>query len=310
MSVKLTPLEQDDYGEIARLLHQSLVRWYESHLGQGYRFGTAPEPFLIFPEVYETLDPGEAIVARDSSNGEILGVCFVHPRETHFGIGIVATSPSASGKGVARSMMKEAIQRADAAGKPLRLVSSLLNLDSFSLYTKLGFQPRTVFQDILVSVPETGIPFGFAESAQKMRRARADEAARLADFEQSLQGIRREQDYAFFLENRVGKWEVWVSESAAGELCGVLVISLNPAMAMLGPGVTRDEETAIEMIATLLNNERGKNYVVLAPVKASKLVQALYAFGGKNVELHIAQVHGESPEGVGVCFPTFLPESG
>ena len=36
------------------------------------------------------------------------------------------------------------------------LISSAMNLDSFSLYNRVGFRPRMVFQDTLLSVPETG----------------------------------------------------------------------------------------------------------------------------------------------------------
>ena len=49
---------------------------------------------------------------------------------------------------MARAMLEDVFQVADAAGLPVRLVSSLMNLDSFSLYTKMGFVPGTVFQDL------------------------------------------------------------------------------------------------------------------------------------------------------------------
>jgi GNAT superfamily N-acetyltransferase len=106
---------------------------------------TATSRFLLFPEVYESLDPGEAVTARDSQTGEVLGVCFSHERETHVAIGIVATAPEAGGRGIAKQMMTAVLEKARNLGKPARLVSSLLNLDSFSLYTRLGFVPRRDF---------------------------------------------------------------------------------------------------------------------------------------------------------------------
>lgn len=167
MSFSLTPLQFDDHASAAVLLHTSLVTWYETHLRQGYRFGDSPEPFSLLTDVYAALDPDQAIAARDTETGSLLGVCFVHPRETHHAVGIVATAPEAAGRGIARAMMTEAIRRATTAGHSLRLVFSLLNLDSFSLYTRLGFMPGAVFQDLLFNVPKSGltVPTCLPESA-------------------------------------------------------------------------------------------------------------------------------------------------
>ena len=61
----LTALVESKHGETARLIHRSLVSWYETHLRQGKRFGDDPKPFGLFPEVYAALDPGQAIAACD-----------------------------------------------------------------------------------------------------------------------------------------------------------------------------------------------------------------------------------------------------
>lgn len=307
-SFTLSPLVPADHDAAARLLHQALVHWYETNLRQGSRFGDRHEPFVLFPQVYEALDPGEAIAARDES-GELLGVCFIHPRDTHVAVGIVATSPKAAGRGVARSMMQVAIDRARDEGKPLRLVSSLLNLDSFSLYTRLGMVPHTMYQDLLLNVPEQGMTAPPPDGIQRVRAARSDEAARIADLEFELQGIRREQDYAFFLRNEVGDWRVWVIENENGGLDGVLVASHDPACGMIGPGVARDDDAAAPLLWRALDERRGSCAVFLVPCAAAKLVQTAYQWGARNVELHAAQILGTPPSARGVVFPTFLPET-
>ncbi len=309
MSFELSTILPDEHQAVAVLLHSSLVTWYESNLRQGYRFGDNAEPFTIFPDVYAALDPEQSIAAREKESGRIIGVCFVHPRETHHAVGIVATAPEATGRGVARAMMQEAIDRAKAASKPLRLVSSLLNLDSFSLYTRMGFIPGMVFQDLLFTVPETGLGIPAPAGADRVRPAQPGEAPALADYEAAQQGIRREQDYRFFLENNTGKWKVWVSESASGAINGVLVASLNPAMPVLGPGVASDEEAALALVWTALNDLPGHSYVLLAPASASDLVRTLYRWGARNIELHVAQTFGANPTSSGIVFPTFLPET-
>ncbi len=313
-SLLLDTLTPADAEATAKLLHQALVNWYESRLGQGSRFGDKHDPFLLFPEVYEALDPGECIAARDTGSGELIGVCFSHERETHVAVGIVATAPGAAGRGVARRMMQQVLDKAKAAGKPARLVSSLLNLDSFSLYTRMGFVPGTVFQDLFLTVPKAGMtevappPPG----AERVRAARLDEAARLADFERSLQGIRREKDWRFFLENQVGSWRVLALENAGGDaLSGVLAMSTHASFTMIGPGVCEDEETAVALLWRALDELRGRGLVFLVPAAAAGLVATCYRWGARNVELHVAQATTPVPSATprGIVFPTFMPET-
>ena len=224
--IAFTALTASDREPIARLLHRALVHWYESRLGQGSRFGDSHEPFTLFPDVYEALDPGECVTARTAS-GEIVGVCFSHERETHVSIGIVATSPDAGGRGIAKKMMLLVLDKAQRLGKPARLVSSLLNLDSFSLYTRLGFIPGAMFQDLLITVPETGLAATAPAGIESVRDAVLADAPRISDFEHAQQGIRREKDFAFFIRNEVGAWRVLVSEASDGSVNGFLAMRVH-----------------------------------------------------------------------------------
>lgn len=307
-SIGFTPLTAADREPIARLLHRSLVDWYESHLGQGSRFGDRYDPFTLFPDVYEALDPGETVTAR-AANGEIVGVCFSHEREIHVSVGIVATSPDVAGRGIAKKMMQLVMEKAHRLGKPVRLVSSLLNLDSFSLYTRLGFVPGPIFQDMLISVPESGLPVDAPVGIERVREAVPADASRIADFEQAQQGIRREKDFAFFMRNEVGAWRVFVSEAADGAVNGFLCISAHPACTMIGPGVAAEEKAGLALLWTTLNCLRGKSVVFLVPCLASEIVRTAYAWGARNVELHVAQSTAPVSGAKGIVFPTFLPET-
>lgn len=308
-TLQLTSIQPGDHDAVARLLHRSLVHWYESHLGQGARFGRSHEPFLLFPEVYGALDPGEGVVARDEQTQQLLGVCFSHERETHVAVGIVATAPEAAGRRVARRMLEPLLETARMAGKPVRLVSSLLNLDSFSLYTRLGFVPSTVFQDMLITVPENGMIAPAPPSAECVREAKPEEAARIADFEQSQQGVRREKDFAFFLRNEVGSWRVLVAERDDGTLGGFMAMSTHPSFSMIGPGVAADEEAAAALLWRALDGLGGRTMVFLVPAAAAHLVRTAYGWGARNVELHVAQSTAPVLSGRGIVFPTFMPET-
>lgn len=303
-------MRSDEQEAVARLLHRSLVEWYESRLRQGSRFGDSHEAFRLFPQVYEALDPGECVVAREPETGELLGVCFSHERETHIGVGIVASSPEAAGRGVARAMMEEVLAKAAALGKPARLVSSLLNLDSFSLYTRLGFVPGAIYQDLILRVPDAGMPQPAPPGVEAVRTARTDEAERIADFEHSLCGIRRLKDHDFFLRNEVGAWRVFVAEDHDGSLGGFLVASVHPDFQMIGPGAAADETVATALLWSALDGLRGRNIVFLVPCAAAGLVRTAYSWGARNIELHVAQSTAPCPPPRGVVFPTFLPESG
>ena len=307
----LRPLVAADHEAVARLLHRSLVQWYQSRLGQGARFGDSPEPFRLFPEVYAALDPGAAIAAHDHASGKLIGVCFVHPRQTHVAVGIVATAPEAQGRGLARALLTPVLAQARRDQLPVRLVSSLLNLDSFSLYSRLGFVPHTLYQDLALAVPPGGLSNPPPPGADRVRPVTdPGQAGRLATFELEWQGIHREPDYAFFLRNTVGAWRVWVLENAAGALEGFLVASHHPSCVMLGPGVARDEAAAAALLWRALDALRGRTPVFLVPCAAAGLVRACYAWGARNVELHAAQALGPVPPARGLAFPTFLPESG
>lgn len=304
----LTILRPDQHQEAASLLKRSLYEWYESRLRQGGRFSGDAESFLVFPRVYEELDPGEALAAVDPE-GRLLGVCFVHPRETHYSVGIVATDPSCAGMGVARAMVEAVLARARLERKPVRLVSSLMNLDSYSLYTRLGFTPGALFQDLSFSIPVGGITVEPPKNMDRIRLAAESEVLKITDLEEDIQGIRREKDYAFFLRNQVGQWKTWVFEGPAGELQGVLVSSHHPNWKMVGPGCALDCSVAAALLWRVLDEYRGDSTVVLVPGAATELVATLYRWGGRNIELHVAQSTGGPTCSKGVFFPTFLPES-
>lgn len=308
-SISYSPLRAADFDPVARLLHRSLAHWYESHLRQGARYGSDYRPFLLFPEVYEALDPGQCVVARDSQSGEAVGVCFSHERETHLAVGIVVTAPEAGGQGVARRMMETVLEKARDRGKPARLVSSLLNLDSFSLYTRLGFVPGAIFQDMVMAVPETGLAAPEPPGVSRVRQARSGEADWIADFEHSLQGVRRAKDYEFFLQNRVGSWRVLVAEQGDGALNGVLAMSMHPSFSMIGPGVAADEETAAALLWQALDGYRGRSILFLVPCAAAQLVRTAYNWGARNTELHVHQSTGPVAVSGGIVFPSFMPET-
>ena len=255
-------------------------------------------------EVYEALDPDCCVVATDES-GTLIGSAFYHPRETHVGVGVVSVHPASFGRGVGRALMEEIIRIAD--GKPLRLVSSAMNLDSFSLYTRLGFVPQVTLQAVTLTVPVAGLP----GASTRLRAAAMADVPAIADLELRLNGVRKEQDYRFFVANQSGSWRLAVIENADGELAGFLAASTYPSLHILGQGVAVDEATMQELVHGMLDlHFRGQDVVWLLPVGCSGLVRQAYALGARNRETHLFSVLGEAQPMRGITLPTFLPESG
>jgi hypothetical protein len=184
-----------------------------------------------------------------------------------------------------------------------------MNLDSFSLYTRAGFVPRAAFQDVMIAVPKEGLKHA-ARGTERVRPATASDIPNMVALEEQISGIRREKDYRYFLENRLGIWHTSVLEDDRGALAGFLCSVAHPASTMLGPGVMRNDNDAIALVLAELNSRRGQSPLLLVPVDRPELVRTLYSWGGRNCEIHFAQVRGNFQPLDGIVMPTFMPETG
>ncbi len=304
--IELRRMEAADRWEVAELICISTNAWYQMRARPPMFSGPAAAD--VFFDVYEALDPGCGRVAVSRQSGRLAGSCYFHPRPTHVSLGIMNVHPNYFGQGVARAILQQVIDYADQQGKPLRLVSSAMNLDSFALYTRAGFVPQTAYQDMFLSVPAEGLNLR-VEGGQRVRVATADDIPAMVRLEREVAGLDREQDFRFFLDNQSGFWHVSALPDDRGELAGFMVSSGHPSLTMIGPGVARTAEQAAALLAAELDHLRGRTPVFLVPVQCAPLVRQMYQWGAKNCELHFSQVRGASQALGGLHFPTFLPES-
>ncbi|MBA2113647.1 GNAT family N-acetyltransferase [Bremerella alba] len=308
-SYTIQSMTTEQQHEVTSLIYHSTNAWYQSHARPPIFTGDVSVA-SVFCEVYEAIDPGCCVVARCDESGVIAGSCFYHPRPTHVSLGIMNVHPDHFGGGVARKLLQAVIDLAEKVNKPVRLVSSALNLDSFSLYSRAGFVPRATYQDMYLEVPESGIQRGTPPARLDcVREATAGDLEAIVALEEKLHHIRRPDDYRHFLENKSGLWHVSVIVNSSGELDGVLASVFHPGSNMLGPGAMRTEEDAAALIYSELQHHAGRSPVWLVPVEASELVQQLYGWGARNCELHFSQVRGEWTKPEGIVMPTFMPET-
>ena len=196
---ELREMEEEDRQEVAELIYLSTNQWYLTH-GHAAAFGGGPAVADVFCAVYGKMEGSAGLVAVDGWSGQLIGSCFYHVRPTHVSLGIMNAHPSHFGRGVARRLLQFIIDLADREGKPVRLVSSAMNLDSFSLYTRAGFTPRCAYQDVLVEVPEEGMGVE-VEASKRVRAATLEDVEKMAAVEMDVSGIRRDSDYRYFIEN-------------------------------------------------------------------------------------------------------------
>src|SRR4029079_16697588 len=122
-------------------------------------------------DVYNALEPGCCVLAENAETGRLMGSCFYHPRERHVSLGIMNVPPNYFGRGVGGALLRHIIDYTERHGhKALRLTSSALNLDSFSLYNRYGFVPRCAYQDMFLPVPPEGLKAS-APGADRVRPA-------------------------------------------------------------------------------------------------------------------------------------------
>lgn len=306
----LRPMRPNDRWAVAELICMSTNYWYQAH-GFPMIFKSGPQSTVFHFDTYTTLEGSSGTVAVDAETNHIIGSCFQHERPTHVSLGIMNVHPNHARRGVAGALLREIVETAERVGKPVRLVSSAMNLDSYSLYNRAGFVTFAVYQDMAVRVPLEGFREAHAASS-RVRPATLADLDAIVDLEREVAFIERPGDYRHFIQNGNGTWHISVCEGAqdGAALDGVLVSCLHPACNMIGPGAIRTCEAAVALLQAELNVNAGRAPVFLLPVTETELVRQAYAWGARNCELHFAQIRdGLHTRVNGIAIPTFMPES-
>lgn len=291
------------------MLYAAFNAWYWQHgWGKDY-FQGGPEVVHIFHDIYERLTPGASVAAFHPETSRMMGACFYHPRPQHMSLGIMSVHPNYGGCGVGRALTRYITGLADRAGLPIRLVSSAMNVDSFSLYNQAGFVPRQVYHDMLIPISETAPP-STVPGLDIIRAGKETDVPAIIDLEMSVSGISREIDYRFGISGGNDSLDLLIAEGTGASVDGFLMSLRHPALNMIGPGVARDTGTALALLHRSLDRFSGQSVLVLIPADQTALVRQVYAWGGRNTEVHLFQVRGKYQPFSGINFPSFLPETG
>ncbi|MDH5433859.1 MAG: GNAT family N-acetyltransferase, partial [Gammaproteobacteria bacterium] len=279
MNKILRPLESKDVPEHADLLYSSFNAWYWKHgWGKDY-FGCSPQETSIFYDIYNDLTPGCSIASFDPQTGRMMGSCFYHPREHHVSLGIMSVHPNYGGRGVGRQLVNYILDYTrENDYKSCRLVSSAINMDSFSLYNRAGFIPRVTYHDMVINVPDEGIGDVKVSGEEKVRDAVISDIGAMGDIEMEVSGIKREIDYRYAIENPRGALHASIYENDQKNIEGFMISVKHPALNMLGPCVARTEEVAIALIRKEIERFKGTWVLFSIPMEKRKMVEQMYSW--------------------------------
>jgi len=307
--IVLRPILESDKSEYAELLYHSFNVWYRQHGREDDYFKGGPQDTEIFYDVYNDLDPGCCIVAVDKDTKRLMGCCFYHPREYHVSLGVMSVHPDYFGRGIGKQLVDYIVDYAENNKKALRVVSSAVNIDSFSLYNKADILPRYLYHNMIISVPAKGMN-KTVDCVENVRSARVADIPAMMELEMEVSGISREKDFHYAIENRRGIFQTSVIESNNGSIEGFMISLKHPSLNMIGPGVVLTEEAAIALILHELDRYKGETAILLIPMDRRKIVGKMYECNAKNSETYLFQVRGKFKPFNGVNIPSFLPETG
>lgn len=183
MAVELRPPVDTDVEACGRVIYDAFKSIADRHgfppaissIEVGTRFARL---FLGLPAIWTRIAESE---------GRVVGLIFLDEGDPIRGIAIVAVDPSSQRRGIGRTLMRAALERARGAAG-VRLVQEAYNTHAMGLYASLGFEVKEPLARV------TGRPRGAPPGGVEIRRLVAgdlDECDRLC---RRVHGITRTDD--------------------------------------------------------------------------------------------------------------------
>ena len=157
MNATLTTVLPDQSEAVGQMLYESFL-----DIAQRHNFEPAfPTPALaqLIARLLAQTEGYESYLLEE--DGKPAACNFGDERDDVIGVGPVAVAVDRQGRGYGRRVMEALLEHADSVGfTSVRLVQSAYNMQSFSLYHKLGFDVREVLANLRGRPPDTEAPAG------------------------------------------------------------------------------------------------------------------------------------------------------
>ena len=296
--VVVRPIESSDLPRVSTIFRTAFNEMYRK---RGFGPVVADQAVgAVIAETYRAHDPEHCLVV--AVGDRVVGSGFLHVRGDTAGTGPITIDPDYQGSGCGRALMTEICRRADEAGvRSLRLIQDAFNEASFCLYGRVGFVAReTLVRGSFASRPDVGL-------RGRTRRATHADIARITKLEREIIGVERSKDHALFL--RMG--ETLLTGVAGSEPTGSLARLVRGGVAVLGPGVSRDLDTMLDLIQGATRDlPVHTDTRLLVPASRADLLAAMYDAGFEVHSLCTYMVRGDFRPFGGYYVPTLFPESG
>lgn len=261
--IDVRALTHDDVDAAARLLYESFSAVYRQR-------GHVPP----FPNIesaswlcraYLDLDPDGCALAE--SDGQPMGVGFVHPRGSVASIGPIAARVGAP-HGVGRALMTH-LHRLTQGCESVRLFQDSFNPDSFGFYTRLGYVVADVAPYLLADqlVPPASRP-------RSVRVASVADLAQIERYDLGRTGADRGRDLALLAQS--GSAVVTEQQSV---LAGYLFYRSLPARVILGPAVAESAEVLATLIDAVAAALPGRPAVIRGSAAAPPVLHRAFERG-------------------------------
>lgn len=225
-------------------------------------------------------------------DGRPLACNFGDERDDVVGIGPVAVAVDQQGRGLGRQIMEALIEQVEQRGfTSLRLTQSAYNMQSFSLYHKLGFDAKHLLANLHGRPPADEAP------SDPVRDYTPDDLDACDALHREVHGIGRRHDIEFF-----ANFAPPVVVERDGQVAGYLTRFPGDAVFVMH-GVARDEQALADLIIGTAQKESGE-LSLLMPADHPETLRWAMGHGFRLGELNSYMVRGDYQQPMGAWIPS------
>ncbi len=287
MTITLSTVLPEQADEVGTLVYEAFRDVAERHnFPPPY---ATPEIAVLIVRLMAQTEGWESYLLKEGDR--LLACNFGDERDEVVGVGPVAVAVDQQGRGFGRRVMESLLERADERGFPsIRLIQSAYNMQSFSLYHKLGFNVTEALALVQGRPPAGTSPEG---TTRDYRAADIDACDRL---HRDVMGYGRRNDL-----EAMARFAPPVVVERDGAVAGYLTRFPGEEV-IVTHGVARDEQALRDLVIGTAR-AASEQLVLFIPVSHAATLRWAMANGFRLRELNTYMVRGEYAPPSGAWIP-------